>query len=151
MSKWDELKRLAEDCVHATSGYAKDAALFEFKGAVYPDELLALIAENERLERKNSNQVETIRQYQSHFGGGDSILMITAERDQLRAEVEALRKDADRYRWLIRNAEEIYFIGAKGFGVNLHLDPHYIGEDKVIADANDAIDAAMSKSEKGND
>lgn len=54
--------------------------------------ILALLAEIERLERKNANQAESIRQYQDHLVGGDSILSLTNERDQLKAENEALRK-----------------------------------------------------------
>lgn len=46
--------------------------------------------------------------------GGDGVLgpvqdfeAIAAERDQLKAECEALRKDAERYRWLRDESESI--------------------------------------------
>lgn len=61
---------------------------------------------------------------------------------QINAENESLRKDADRYRWLIDNAEEIYF-----FGTNLHLDTYYWGREKVHAEADKQIDAAISSPE----
>lgn len=63
---------------------------------------------------------------------------------ELLAENESLRKDAERYRWLIKNANEIYFIGASGHGVNLYLDTHHHSHDKIKADADKLVDAAMS-------
>lgn len=53
------------------------------------EELLSMVvdmkAENERLERKNANQCETIRHYQDQINGGDtSLTMLIAERDQMR-------------------------------------------------------------------
>jgi len=74
----------------------KDACL-RYVAAANPAAVLALIAENGRLERKNANQAETIRQYQDQVSGGDlSLGMLIAERDQLKAENEALRKERDR-------------------------------------------------------
>lgn len=62
------------------------------------DGVLTLIAENERLERKNSNQVETIRQYQDQVTGGDlSLGMLIAERDQLKAENAGLKTGYEAY------------------------------------------------------
>lgn len=52
----------------------------------------ALLVESERLERKNSNQAETIKQYQDQVSGGDlSLGMLIAERDELKAEIDRLR------------------------------------------------------------
>lgn len=73
--------------------------------AASPQTILALLAEIDRLERKNNNQSETIKKYHDHFGGGDSILRIVAERDHLKAENEALRKDAERLSWLDESKE----------------------------------------------
>lgn len=80
---WDELNAFEQ--AHWEAAYRAGSA--------------ALIAENERLERKNANQVETIRQYQDQVTGGEvSLGMLNAdirwlkgERDQLKAENEALR------------------------------------------------------------
>ncbi|MCU9528757.1 ead/Ea22-like family protein [Pseudomonas mosselii] len=63
----------------------------EFIAAANPATVLALLAEIERLERKNANQAESIRQYQDHLVGGDSILSLTNERDELKVENEELR------------------------------------------------------------
>lgn len=71
-----------------------------FIAAASPATVLALLKEIERLERRNSNQQESIRQYQDHMEGGESILSLTNERDQLKAENEALRKDSERYRFV---------------------------------------------------
>ena len=65
--------------------------------AANPAVVLALIAENERLERKNSNQAETIKQYQDQVSGGDlSQGMLIAERDQLKSENDDLRDDLEQ-------------------------------------------------------
>jgi len=53
------------------------------------EELLSMVvdmkAQNERLERRNANQCETIRHYQDQINGGDtSLTMLIAERDQMR-------------------------------------------------------------------
>ena len=114
MSKWNELKRLAEaqpnkewsrdaegqlscssgqrmygvkgpQCVSDFEdwGFTREAA--SFIAAANPAAILELIAENERLERKNANQCETIRHYQDQITGGDtSLTMLIAERDQMR-------------------------------------------------------------------
>ncbi|WP_137138168.1 hypothetical protein [Pseudomonas asiatica] len=78
--------------------------------ACTPQTVLALLAEVESLERKNANQSESIREYQDLVMGGDvslgmlkaDIRVTAGERDQLKVENEALRKDAERYRF-VRN------------------------------------------------
>lgn len=73
--------------------------------ACTPSAVLALIAENERLERKNANQSESIREYQDLvMGGGVSLGMLkadirvtTGERDQLRAEIAGLKTGYEAY------------------------------------------------------
>ncbi|WP_053063477.1 MULTISPECIES: hypothetical protein [Pseudomonas] len=62
--------------------------------------ILALLAEIERLEHKNANQAESIREYQDLTMGGDvslgmlkaDIRVTAGERDKLKAENESLRK-----------------------------------------------------------
>lgn len=86
----------------------KGAQNAEFAAAASPDTVLALLAEIDRLVRKNNNQAESIREYQDLTMGGDvSLGMLKAdlrvtsgERDQLKAENEALRKDAERYQFI---------------------------------------------------
>lgn len=76
----------------------------------YHADVAALLEEIKRLERKNDNQAESIREYQDLTMGVEVSLgmlkadlrVTTGERDQLKAEIEALRKDAERYRWLNR-------------------------------------------------
>ena len=60
---------------------------------------------------------------------------VTAERDQLRAEVEALRLDAERYRWIAGQPDAWHVIG-DAYG----LASEYEG----AADLSEAIDAAMA-------
>jgi vacuolar-type H+-ATPase subunit I/STV1 len=64
----------------------------------------------------------------------ETLQKIVSERDQLRAEVEALRKDAERYRWL-RSAENDVAIT---FGIHAWED---LSDEFMDA----AIDAAMGK------
>lgn len=75
---------------------------------------------------------------------------LKAENETLIAAAQALRDewrkdqdDAKRYRWLIRNAEEIYFQGH-----HLHLDPYYVGQEKIKEDADSEIDAALGQGEQ---
>lgn len=75
---------------------------------------------------------------------------LKAENETLIAAAQALRDewrkdqdDAKRYRWLIRNAEEIYFQGH-----HLHLDPYYVGQEKIKEDADSEIDAVLGQGEQ---
>ncbi len=74
--------------------------------AANPAAVLALLAEVERLERVNRRQSETIRQYQDHFEGGDSILSLTNERDQLKTGSQALRKYGEEFAVLAERRRE---------------------------------------------
>ena len=86
--------------------------------AANPAAVLALIAENERLERKNANQSESIREYQDLVMGGDvslgmlkaDIRVTTGERDELRAEVAGLKTGYQAYEQV--NAELKAEVGA---------------------------------------
>ncbi|MBM1184122.1 hypothetical protein [Pseudomonas lundensis] len=108
MTDRTELKRLAEH--HLSLGQAYTVAK--------PSVLLALIAENERLERKNANQSESIREYQDLVMGGDvslgmlkaDIRVTTGERDQLRGEVAGLKTGYEAYEQV--NAELKAEVGA---------------------------------------
>jgi len=86
--------------------------------------ILGLLAEIERLDRESqnlSNQLGQCARDRRAF---------RAERDQLKAESEALRKDAERYRWLRDKAHT--------------ADWEFIGGQ--TPDAGEAeIDAAMAK------
>ncbi|MCF5723902.1 hypothetical protein [Pseudomonas syringae] len=133
------------------------------------DGVLALIAENERLERKNASQSESIREYQDLIMGGDvslgmlkaDIRVTTGERDELRAEVaglktgyeayervnaelkaenEALRKDAERYRYL---RDRCGLVEYKAFAGS--IGPGMLPSGEAL-DA--AIDAAMGKGDR---
>ena len=127
----------------------KDACL-RYVAAANPAAVLTLIAENERLktlrsttERDLAQELEVWRHGPSCWNCGDTgdvhdmvgewrgqcdcnaakLIDVAAERDQLKAENEALRKDSTRYRWI-----EPIFAGL--FGIE-SLDAH--------------IDAAMGK------
>lgn len=74
----------------------KDACL-RYVAAANPAAVLALIADIEQSERGNVIL-------------GDHLAKVVAERDQLKAENEALRKDAERYQFLKNLPDDQYLI-----------------------------------------
>lgn len=143
-----EIKALA-DCVKTDRRFCAD----EYHH-VLAEGVQALLSEIERLEHKNGNQAESIRQYRDHLEGDDSILSLTNERDQLKAEnealrdsanfraiqslradCEALRKDAARWRF-VRNAVS----NRSPFAVWHEGSLPFLGSK-----ADEAVDAAMAK------
>ena len=105
MTDYSELKRLAEALVSALNEYNSDdcskhrldawsAADDALQNAAGPEVILALIAENERLERLAESRLLNWE------AEGRALLEACSDRNQLKADNEALRKDADRYRWL---------------------------------------------------
>lgn len=147
--------------------------------ACTPAAVLDLIEQIERLERKNANQMESIREYQDLVMGGDVSLgmlkadlrVTTGERDELKAENkrlkteaecavakqnhaemigdgfyhaseklkaenEALRKDAERYRWLRNNADaaDWEFLGYQAPDVvDQNIDCALVPSDKDVS------------------
>lgn len=60
--------------------------------------------------------------------------------------VEALRKDAERYRWLVLHAEEIYVEPPGSIGVNIYVDSFQAKRDSSIKESMDVeIDGLMAK------
>ena len=92
MSDYSELKRLAEAALNDNGDYV---ALNDYGMAVPPAVVLGLIEEYERVCALNHSQF------------GDAIRG-NAERDHLKAENEALRKDSDRYQWLRDKSEAVH-------------------------------------------
>ena len=95
----------------------------EFIAAANPAAVLALIAEVEGLHAQHGRDSAELR---SLCQARDDA---RKERDQLKAKIEALRKDAERYRWLRSGSD---------YEVALHEGPEL---DKVI-------DRAMSEAAK---
>ena len=167
MGDLSELKRLATRIVEVqTSQDVPISKLFDdFDAATSPEVVLALIAENDRLESEavysaagfDSAREEIARLRAEVAGlrtGYEAYEQVNAdlkaENETLIAAAQALRDewrkdqdDAKRYRWLIRNAEEIYFQGH-----HLHLDPYYVGQEKIKEDADSEIDAALGQGEQ---
>jgi hypothetical protein len=132
MSDYSELKRLA---IEADPNSCTGLQYSDFRSACRPEVILALIAESERVKARLcvchdcAGQGEIYSGRHSHHGynqppepvmhvcgtcDGDGILgsledfeSLAAEHDQLKAENEALRKDAKRYRWVLENASVI--------------------------------------------
>lgn len=101
MSKYDELKRLATLIVEVqTSQDVPISKLFDdFEAAACPETILALIAENERLEREAKNDliaykavIERQNELRAENAGYQAYERVNAE---LRAENDALRKRID--------------------------------------------------------
>lgn len=92
MRDYSDLKRLAEagDCISCAN--------------MDPDQVLALIAENESFKTANSELSETNVARRNHLSNAKKAAGI-GPMDDLVGAIEALRKDAERYRWLRDNAE----------------------------------------------
>ncbi|UQI33042.1 hypothetical protein M3M50_10565 [Pseudomonas bijieensis] len=105
----------------------------EFMAAANPAAVLSLIAENKR-------QAAQFKEWQaSHH---KNYCSVAEEREQLRAENEALRKDAERFQWLLKNASII--LDKK---TAYQAETGFIKFDTMPGrtEAESAIDAAMSK------
>jgi len=116
--------------------------------------LAAVTAERDRLlQELAKSETNTMALMVKHFAGSmssreqdrkldeclsEGIAMLEAERDQYRAEVEALRKDAERYRWLRDQAPKArgeWEIDGQRYGMMLGADQD---------DVDEAVDALMS-------
>ena len=102
MSKYDELKRLAEaECISSELG--------SFENPHLCAAILELIADNERNERMllaacvDMGAIGEALGADMNSDGEEMLSMVVemkAEREALLAERDALKKDAERYRWL---------------------------------------------------
>ncbi|WP_338794068.1 hypothetical protein [Pseudomonas sp. AE27] len=101
-------------------------------------DVLALLAEIERLEVVAQHEIEIATERAKEVCGARMTLhALTGERDQLKAENEALRKDALRYRWLRDGCGVVEYKAIAG-----SIGPGMLPSgDKLQA----AIDAAMAK------
>ncbi|QGF94492.1 hypothetical protein GH769_14965 [Pseudomonas sp. CFSAN084952] len=157
----------AQDTIKFAGEGEEMRALQQFHEEVNPETVLALIAENQRLktlrsvtERDLAQELEVWRNGPSCWSCGDTgdvhdivgewrgqcdcnaakLIDVTGERDQLKAENEALRKDAERWRFFSILAND------------LQAFPHAWGKmtpEKMDAMCDQAMaDAAMGKGEK---
>ena len=104
--------------------------------ACTPPTILALLAEIERLAKFEDWFIRLDQVEQSLAAS------YKAERDQLKAENEALRKDALRYRWL-RQASATD--GEYTHGVCIDLWESGCGFEGTLEEADAAVDTAMAK------
>lgn len=115
---------------------AEHPANLSFIAAASPDTILALLAEIERLAKFEDWFIRLDQVEQSLAAS------YKAERDQLKAENEALRKDALRYRWL-RQASATD--GEYTHGVCIDLWENGCGFEVTLEEADAAVDTAMAK------
>lgn len=101
----------------------------KFIAAANPAAVLALIAEVEGLRAQHGRDSAELR---SLCQARDDA---RKDRDQLKAEVEALRKDAERYRWLMSDAVNNGTLGIDGGWIDFGFKD----------EAAEIIDAAMTK------
>lgn len=93
MTDYTELKRLAEGAVHAGGhGGRRDSFERQLAKLDSPETVLALIAENERLNTENKQLILL----ECHGGTAEAAINLLAERDQLKAENEVLRDDIEQ-------------------------------------------------------
>lgn len=112
------------------------------------DGVLALIAENDsqrkdlqNLRADNAQLLYALKQEEQSY------LVLRAERDQLKAENEALRKDAERYQWL-RSRESAADPEISVTRWNQISPDHAMGDAPRLEVLDAAIDAAMGNGEK---
>lgn len=106
MRDYSELKRLAEAAADESQHYlSRSLAVTALSSALSASTVLALIAENERLQREEKNDAiaykaaidrqEELRVERNLFKAESDAVI--AERDQLKAKNEALHQDRVRY------------------------------------------------------
>lgn len=144
MTDWSELKRLAEAAINSGDvGYPLlidgpgDLCRLAEYAAENPNVFLALIADNERLLTDLRELKDAKNGLSWAFGE------IKIECDQLKAENELLRKDADRYRFMridVTRGGDSDFCIVKKFWKTPGLE-----RILTMQDADNEIDAAMSK------
>ena len=103
MTEYTELKRLANHAIGLDDS-AYIPCQVAFQRAANPHSVLALIAENERLESDHGNLVlrnKVLRERPDlpfdRIGCHDQVIALQAERDQLRAEVAGLKTGYEAY------------------------------------------------------
>ena len=97
MTDHTELKRLAEGAVRAGDHWGRrDSLERQLAKLVSPETVLTLIDENERLNAENKQLILL----ECLGGTAEAAINLLAERDQLKAESEALSKDSESYRLL---------------------------------------------------
>lgn len=140
--------RYCDDKTGETHGLHHDDG--RFIAAASPAAILALLAEIERLELDNRSLKGSCAKLGSeHAGMARSFKKANrmqsearAERDQLKAENDALRKDAERYRW-IRTAD---WWRSPVCAISNPKEQAKLGSDCPSGERLDAqIDAAMAK------
>ena len=101
---------LAIDEGNALEGPDADDAMIAFEDVATPSAILALLAEIERLEAqvRLAGVAAEVTVHQEVGRAVTRELALAQERDQLNAENEALRKDAERYQWLKSNTTVMF-------------------------------------------
>lgn len=134
MSDYSELKRLAEVAITPEeSPYLRCTG--EFERAATPVVVLELIVEIEAL----TNRVAGM--HEDRIEAVTEIVIQGLEIDQLKAENEALLKDAKRYQWLRDSSESIHQF-------YLSTPIWFTGVKFSKENVDSTIDAAMGKGEQ---
>ena len=156
MKDYSELKKLAEALIDLNrknlmdwAAAVEDARIgkthTEYALSANPADVLALIAEVERLTADNSSLRGSCAKIGVEHAGMVRIhRKANTEIRRLSAEVEALRKDAERYRWL-REKVGVDLIFGDYSPWLLSCNTDMTDLEKKTTDA--AIDAAMSNKE----
>lgn len=110
----------------------------EFHAAASPLVVLALISTIDVLRNDTESRCEWINEASAEI---DRLQAIEAERDQLKAENEALSKDAERYQWLRDISESIHHF-------YLSTPIWFTGVKFSKENVDSTIDAAMGKGDQ---
>ncbi len=137
MTDHAELRRLAKqaDALHGTPSLEHVFAITKFREAVEPKAILALLDEIDGL--RSRLEIDERTPHDGIACRDETIKVLDEKCDRLKAENEALRKDAARYRWLRERDLETIRQG----GVFAGMTPENIVLNLKHLDA--AIDAAL--------
>jgi len=135
------------DIKELLASVARTAAILRMEPRISTEELRLALNEIERLERELAAEKDHVANLDGRIDGCMTYeAIIIAERDAARAEAEALRKDAERYRWLrsdpMRDGAAIVSVQLMDFNEDGPTDTYY-------AHALDSLDAAIDAMREG--
>ncbi|MBD9573787.1 hypothetical protein IB260_00570 [Pseudomonas sp. PDM23] len=136
MTDTNKLKELAERAVDDFGSFDPSEAEQEFMEQITPRDVLGLIAEVERLRARL--EIDERTSYDGIACRDETIKGLDEKCDRLKAENEALRKDAERYRWLIASA---WYVGPEPRGDTEAVSWH--DHNDTMHGVTAAIDAAL--------
>ncbi|WP_217706418.1 hypothetical protein [Pseudomonas aeruginosa] len=146
MTDHAELRRLAKraDALHGTPSLEHVFAITKFREAVEPKAILAMLDEIDRL--RSRLEIDERTPHDGIACRDETIKVLDEKCDRLKAENEALRKDAERYRFL---KDQGHF---RAMGIDMGGNHSWTGMGRNVGcgpTVDEAIDAAIDAALEG--